>query len=427
MKEITIGIAAHVDAGKTTLSEALLYETGQVRKLGRVDHGDTVLDSDELEKKRGITIFSHEAQLKKDDFKINLLDTPGHIDFANQTEQVFDVVDYAILVISASDGVTSYTRTLWNLLADRQVPVFIFVNKMDNAGVEKTAILQQIQEQLDNNCVDFTAEDDDFYENVATCDEQVLEQYLDQNTLSAAVIQDLIQKRATFPVYFGSALKVKGIATFFAGLEKWTKAKPTDDQFAARIFKISHDQKGERLTWLKLLGGQLQTKAELNQEKVNQIRSYNGAKFAVVPEIKAGQLATVTGPVKTYPGQGLGINDSPHASLRPVLTYQVQPKQGDLYAVLDALKLLEDENPQLHVQWNEELQEIHVQIMGAIQLEVLQQILLKRFNLQVSFNQGSILYQETILNLLKQLGILNHCAIMPKCICYWSQARQIVA
>lgn len=396
MKKITTGIIAHVDAGKTTLSEALLYRAGNIRNLGRVDNGDAFLDTQQLEKKRGITIFSHEAKLTTDVAEVTLLDTPGHVDFAFQTEEVLSVLDYAILVISATDGVTSYAKTLWNLLEKNNVPVFIFVNKIDIAGTDKDQALADIQKNLSENCLDFSQENQDFYENVASADDKLLEKYLNGEKIVDSDIQDLIAQRKIYPVYFGSALKLTGITEFLAGFDKWTKEKEYASDFSARCFKISHDKNGERLSWIKILGGSLKAKTELADEKINQLREYNGEKFTTVVEAKAGDIVAATGLTKTYPGQGFGVKDANEASLKPVLTYRLNPLDEDIHACLAALKKLEDENPQLHVTWSEHLQELRVQVMGKIQLEILKQLLQERFNLTVDFEQGSILYKETI-------------------------------
>ena len=396
MKKITTGIIAHVDAGKTTLSEALLYRAGNIRNLGRVDNGDAFLDTQQLEKKRGITIFSHEAKLTTDVTEVTLLDTPGHVDFAFQTEEVLSVLDYAILVISATDGVTSYAKTLLNLLEKNNVPVFIFVNKIDIAGTDKDQALADIQKNLSENCLDFSQENQDFYENVASADDKLLEKYLNGEKIADSDIQDLIAQRKIYPVYFGSALKLTGITEFLAGFDKWTKEKEYASDFSARCFKISHDKNGERLSWIKILGGSLKAKTELADEKINQLREYNGEKFTTGVEAKAGDIVAVTGLTKTYPGQGLGVKDANEASLKPVLTYRLNPLDEDIHACLTVLKKLEDENPQLHVTWSEHLQELRVQVMGKIQLEILKQLLQERFNLTVDFEQGSILYKETI-------------------------------
>ena len=396
MKKITTGIIAHVDAGKTTLSEALLYRAGNIRNLGRVDNGDAFLDTQQLEKKRGITIFSHEAKLTTDVTEVTLLDTPGHVDFAFQTEEVLSVLDYAILVISATDGVTSYAKTLLNLLEKNNVPVFIFVNKIDIAGTDKDQALADIQKNLSENCLDFSQENQDFYENVASTDDKLLEKYLNGEKIADSDIQDLIAQRKIYPVYFGSALKLTGITEFLAGFDKWTKEKEYASDFSARCFKISHDKNGERLSWIKILGGSLKAKTELADEKINQLREYNGEKFTTVVEAKAGDIVAATGLTKTYPGQGFGVKDANEASLKPVLTYRLNPLDEDIHACLTALKKLEDENPQLHVTWSEHLQELRVQVMGKIQLEILKQLLQERFNLTVDFEQGSILYKEAI-------------------------------
>ena len=404
MKKITTGIVAHVDAGKTTLSEALLYRAGNIRNLGRVDNGDAFLDTQQLEKKRGITIFSHEAKLTTDDAEITLLDTPGHVDFAFQTEEVLSVLDYAILVISATDGVTSYAKTLWNLLEKNHVPVFIFVNKIDIAGANKGQVLTDIQKSLSENCLDFSQEDQTFYENVASADDQLLEKYLNGEEIMNSDIQNLIVQRKIYPVYFGSALKLTGITEFLAGFDKWTKEKEYSPDFSARCFKISHDKNGERLSWIKILGGKLQAKTELAGEKINQLREYNGEKFTTVVKVNAGEIVAATGLTKTYPGQGLGATDAKEASLKPVLTYKLNPLDEDIHACLMALKTLGDENPQLHVTWSEHLQELRVQVMGKIQLEILKQLLQERFTLTVDFEQGSILYKETIAQPVEGVG-----------------------
>lgn len=399
-----MGIVAHVDAGKTTLSESLLYTAGNIRTLGRVDNGDAFLDTDRLEKARGITIFSHEAKLKTDNLEITLLDTPGHVDFAFQTEEILGVLDYAILVISASDGVTNYTKTLWHLLERHNVPVFIFVNKMDAVGADKKQVLDDIQTNLSQNSVDFSKIDDDFYENVAASDDDLLEKYLNDSKIENKDIQDLIATRRVFPVYFGSALKLNGISEFLAGLDQWTEEKDFSKNFAARCFKITHDKNGERLTWLRVLGEELKAKSELNDEKINQLRTYNGEKFTTISSASAGDIVAATGLADTYPGEGFNVSDALSATLKPVLTYRVNFKPDDLHACLKALKTLEDENPQLHVTWSEHLQEMDVQVMGKMQLEILEQLLKERFDLAVNFDQGNILYKETITDSIEAVG-----------------------
>lgn len=397
MKKVTIGILAHVDAGKTTLSEGLLYQSGTLRKLGAVDKGTAYLDNDNLEKKRGITIFSHMARIQTENSELLLLDTPGHIDFAQEMEDTLSVLDYAILVVSASEGVTAYTQTLWNLLKSHKIPTFIFVNKMDTLKADKEKVLHDLS-TLDDNCIEFGEEDSDFYEKIATADETILEEYLESGQIRDEEIKDLIFQRKIFPVYFGAALKLKGVAEFLQALDKWTKKIEYPEKFASRIFKISHDEKGERLTWLKVTGGELRAKSELMpDEKVNEIRLYNGNKYEVVSSAQAGEIVAVSGLKTTYPGQGIGFEkDQTNFTMQPVLTYAVQTAPDKTHATLTALRQLEDENPQLHVKWDKQAEEISIDVMGKIQLEILQQILHDRFSLEVEFTQGKILYQESI-------------------------------
>ncbi|MCY9806037.1 TetM/TetW/TetO/TetS family tetracycline resistance ribosomal protection protein [Lentilactobacillus senioris] len=408
MKQIVTGIVAHVDAGKTTLSEALLYQTGTVRQLGRVDNGDAFLDSDSLEQKRGITIFSHQANLQYEDLALTLLDTPGHMDFASQTEQVLSVLDYAILVVSATDGVKGYTRTLWHLLERYEIPTFIFVNKMDVPGVDRNTVLQDLQTNLADGCVAFDTDEltEATQEEIAMQSEKALDEFMEVGELSEQTVKRLIQKRQVFPVYFGAALKLEGVTDLLAGMAKRTLETQTEREFGARVFKISHDDHGERLTWLRVTGGDLQPKMSvLDDQKINQLRVYNGIKFANQTQINAGQVCAVTGLTGTYPGQGLGNQaDALSPMLQPVLNYAVQSNAADLQTTLTALRELEDEDPQLHVQWDSHLQEIRVQLMGTVQLEVLQQILLSRFRLQVEFGEGSILYRETITENVEGVG-----------------------
>lgn len=400
MKQIVIGTVAHVDAGKTTLSESLLYQTGEVRTMGRVDNGDAFLDPDLLEKKRGITIASHQANFKTDKLEVTLLDTPGHVDFANQTEQVLDVLDYAILVVSATDGVQSYTRTLWRLLERYQVPVFIFVNKMDAAGADKNKILAELKSVLSDVCVDFTEPlKDERYDEIAMQDDAVLDDYMETGVIQDEQVQNLIKQRRIMPVYFGSALKLNGIDELISGLERWTVASSqTKADFGARVFKISYDSQGERLTWIRVIGGTLNNKAVLfNDEKANQLRIYSGSKYDLSQQVSAGEVCAVTGIKTSFPGQGLGSEkNSQPLSTQPVLNYAVDLNGHDVKECLVALRELEDENPQLHVTWSSHLQEIHVQIMGEVQLEILQQILASRYHLDVEFGESSILYQETV-------------------------------
>ncbi|WP_461212868.1 GTP-binding protein [Lacticaseibacillus sp. GG6-2] len=399
MKAIVAGIVAHVDAGKTTLSEAMLYQAGNLRQLGRVDKGDAFLDSDALEKARGITIFSHQAVLESDGLRLTLLDTPGHLDFASATEQVLGVLDYAILVVSATAGVQAHTRTLWHLLQRNHVPTFIFVNKMDPIGADKSKVLADLQANCDPGCLPFGSADltDETKEAIAVLDDAVLEQYLETGELADAVIQAMIAKRQVFPVFVGSALKLDGVATLMAGLKHWTTARQPLAEFGARIFKITHAD-GERLTWLRVFGGTLKPKqVVLGEQKINQLRLYNGTKYTTAAQVTAGDVCVIPGLVETHPGLGLGaVPSSPRPLLQPVLTYALDPQQEDLHACLAALRELNDEDPQLHVQWSEQLQQLRVQVMGTIQLEILQQILSRRYGLHVAFIAGGVLYRETI-------------------------------
>ncbi|WP_125768507.1 elongation factor G [Lapidilactobacillus wuchangensis] len=408
MKQIVAGIVAHVDAGKTTLSEALLYQTGKLRQLGRVDNGDAFLDTDKLEKQRGITIFAHQAQLQYQDLQLTLLDTPGHVDFASQTEQVLSALDYAILVVSAADGIQGYTRTLWRLLAHYQVPTFIFVNKMDAPAADQNRILTALQTTFSEGCLSFADDQSaDFQEAVALQDETVLEQYFASGELAPATIQAMIHQRQIFPCYFGSALKLTGVNSLLAGLARWTTAMTSSTpEFGARVFKISHDDRGERLTWVRITGGTLANKASLlPEQKVNQIRQYDGAKFTLAQTLPVGAVGALTGLTATFPGQGLGdLANLPAPLLQPVLNYALNPQGQDLHACLVALQQLADEDPQLHVTWSKQLQEIRIQVMGAVQLEVLQQLLSERYGLPVSFDEGQILYKETITQAVEGVG-----------------------
>lgn len=410
MKQIVAGMIAHVDAGKTTLSEALLYRSGALRQLGRVDNGDAFLDTDTLEKQRGITIFSHQANLKYNNLDLTLLDTPGHVDFATQTEQVLSVLDYAILVISATDGVQGYTRTLWRLLASYHVPTFIFINKMDAPGTDAAHLMAQVQQTLSPGCVAFNTVEanatatelptvpDAAMEDIAMQNDDVLADYLETGTIDDETIRHMIQRREIFPCYFGAALRLTGVDDLMTGLDHWTLPKPAAAEFGAQVFKITHDEQGERLTWVRVTGGALHPKdVVLGAQKVNQLRIYSGTKYETQSVVNAGAVCVITGLIKTYPGQGLGAAaDGQQPLMQPVLTYALDPQSEDLHACLTALRQLEDEDPQLHVTWSESLQELRVQVMGTIQLEVLQQLLKDRFQLTVQFGTGSILYQETI-------------------------------
>ena len=431
MKRIVTGILAHVDAGKTTLSEALLYATGNVRKLGRVDHGDAFLDTNTMERQRGITIFTEPAIITTPDLTLTLLDTPGHVDFSAEMERTLAVLDYAILVISGADGIQGHTETLWRLLKRYNVPTFIFVNKMDAPAADKTKLLQQLKRRFSDGCIDFTGEQDgdetlaNSMEDVAMQSETAMESYLESGTIPDETIQEMIADRALFPCFFGSALKMDGIDEFVAGFERYVREPEYDSAFGARIYKVSHDTQGNRLTWLKVTGGEFKAKTMLSgtervgadlgeskigddgmcHEKADQVRVYSGAKFATVDSVVAGTVCAVTGLTRTFPGAGLGKeHDGANPVLQPVLTYTLLPGECDIHACLVALRELEDEDPLLHVVWQPHLEEVHLQLMGAVQLEVIQQMMHDRFGLDVSFGPGGILYKETIAHPIEGVG-----------------------
>ncbi len=408
-KHLCLGILAHVDAGKTTLSEGLLYLCGKIRKRGRVDHGDAYLDNYELERQRGITIFSKQAVMDYRDMRITLLDTPGHVDFSAEMERTLQVLDYGILVISGADGVQGHTMTLWRLLRRYEIPVFLFVNKMDQEGTDKAALLAELKDRLSDNCVDFSCEQDgdDFLENLAMCDEELLEKYLETGEVDAAEIRRLITERKVFPCYFGSALKMNGVEEFLEGLRAWTAEPVYPEEFGARVFKIARDEQGSRLTYMKITGGSLKVKALLTEtEKADQIRIYSGARYESVAEAEAGTVCAVTGLGHTCPGQGLGLErDSFMPALEPVLSYQIQlPSDCDVHWMLKNLKELEEEEPQLHIVWNGKSQEIHAQLMGEVQVEVLKSLIWDRFRVAVEFGSGSIVYKETIAEPVEGVG-----------------------
>ena len=413
-KQIVLGILAHVDSGKTTLSEAMLYRAGVTRRLGRVDHKDAFLDTDALEKERGITIFSKQALLTAGDTDITLLDTPGHVDFSTETERTLQVLDYAVLVVSGTDGVQSHTETLWRLLRRYHVPTFVFVNKMDLPGMERQELLAQLNRRLGEGFVDFGAEQADRDEALALCDETLMNRMLDAGQLQDADLIPAIARRHVFPCWFGAALKLEGVDALLDGLDRYTRPAPALEAFGAKVFKVSQDEQGARLTWLRVTGGELKVKAQLTgeadgepwAEKANQLRLYSGAKYTLAEAIGPGQVCAVTGLTKARPGEGLGAErDSDLPVLEPVLSYQVLlPEGADMHAALGKLHRLEEEEPQLHVVWNETLGEIHVQLMGEIQLEVLRSLLAERFGLEVEFGPGGILYKETITEPMEGVG-----------------------
>ncbi|WP_132282767.1 translation factor GTPase family protein [Natranaerovirga hydrolytica] len=409
MKKLVIGILAHVDAGKTTLSESMLYLSGEIGELGRVDKKNAYLDNYELERARGITIFSKQAIFNRGDTQIILLDTPGHVDFSAEMERTLQVLDYAILVISGADGVQGHTKTLWRLLHMYQVPVFLFVNKMDQYEIDKIKVMKDIKKQLDDGCIDFgQSKTDGFYEELAMCDETMMETYLEKGQIQIEAIKKAIKDRKVFPSFYGSALKLEGIEAFMQGIDEYTMRPYYPKEFGAKIFKITRDEQGNRLTHLKLTGGNIKVKDLITngQEKVNQIRIYSGEKFETVNEIEAGGICAVTGLTDTKPGEGLGIEkDSERPALEPVLSYQmILPEGLDPRAMLPKLREMEEEEPELYIVWDEQLQEIQVQIMGEVQIEILQSLIHSRFGVEVLFHDGKIVYKETIANVVEGVG-----------------------
>ena len=412
MKKITLGITAHVDSGKTTLAEAMLYKSGKIRSLGRVDNGNTTLDTNSIERDRGITIFSAQAELTAGETEITLLDTPGHVDFSAETERTMQVLDYAILVISGTDGVQSHTSTLWKLLMKYEVPVFIFVNKMDLTGADREHVLKKLRKKLSPFCTDFMG---DISEAAAECSEELMERYLDSGELSDSDISTAIAERRIFPCMFGSALKMNGVDELLGIIDRFTAEPQRQAEFGAKVYKISYDAKGSRLTHMKIMGGELKMREELEYTdqdgqpmtcKVSSIRFYSGEKFRTADKAAAGEVCAVTGLTGTYTGQGIGsIRNSDRAVLEPVMTYRVLlPQEKNAYDALKDIRILEDEDPQLHVVWNEQLREIHLQLMGAIQLEVLARIISERFGYDVQFSDGAVAYKETIKNISEGVG-----------------------
>ncbi len=401
-KHICTGILAHVDSGKTTLAEALLYRSGAIRRLGRVDHRDAFLDTDALERARGITIFSKQALLHLDGAEVTLLDTPGHADLSAEMERTLQVLDYAVLVVSGTDGVQGHTETLWRLLRRYRIPVFVFINKMDLPGPGRAALLEQLAQRLGEGFVDFGLPDAARDEALALCDERLMERYLGGGALPDADIVTAIARRHVFPCWFGAALRLDGVDELLAGLARWTRPAPAHEAFGAKVFKVSQDEQGARLTWLRVTGGQLKVKAQLSgngwAEKADQLRVYSGAKYTLAEQLGPGEVCAVTGLTKAMPGEGLGAErDSGVPVLEPVLSYRVElPEGADTHAALAALRRLEEQEPQLHVVWDEMLGEIRVQLMGEVQLEVVRSLLAERYGLDVAFGQGGILYKETI-------------------------------
>ena len=434
-KQISLGVLAHVDAGKTTLSEGLLFKCGRIRKIGRVDHKDAYLDTYELERERGITIFSKQAVFSMGAFNVTLLDTPGHVDFSAEMERTLQVLDYAILVINGADGVQGHTQTLWRLLNQYQIPTFLFVNKMDQDGTNRESLLEELKKKLSENCVDFRGEldccgaeedsdikgtvdkagevhgTDEFLENIAVCEEALMEQFLDTGIIVKKDVARLILQRKLFPCFFCSALKMEGVDAFIRGMETYMAAPVYPSEFGAKVFKIARDDQGNRLTYMKITGGSLKVKETLTnagrkgipdeeiwEEKVDQIRIYSGAKFEMLKEAEAGTVCAVTGFTETYPGEGLGVErESVMPVLEPVLNYQIILPEGyDAHKMLKSLKELEEEEPQLHIMWDEQLGEIHAMLMGEVQIEILKHLIWERFHVAVEFGTGNIVYKETI-------------------------------
>ena len=407
MKHIVLGVLAHVDAGKTTLSENLLYLGGAIRKMGRVDNKDAFLDNHALERERGITIFSKQAELAFPNTKVTLLDTPGHVDFSAEMERTLQVLDYAVLIISAADGVSGHTKTLWKLLNRYNVPVFIFVNKMDRLDSDKMALLESIKMEFGSSVVDFTERNEQFYEEVATCNEELLERYLDGVRAGNEEIAKAVRKRELFPCFFGSALKSFGIEELIDGIDTYTVNKEYGKDFSAIVYKISRDAQGSRLTHLKVTGGELCVKALIGEYgKINQIRIYSGERYETVEKVEAGGICAVTGLTDTGCGMMLGeVGDEILPYLEPVLTYRIiLPREIDATQMLPKLRELEEEEPQLRISWNEELKEIHAELMGEVQTEIVKKLIFDRYGVNVEFGTGKIVYKETIADTVEGVG-----------------------
>lgn len=415
MKNVIIGITAHVDSGKTTLAEAMLYTSGAIRSLGRVDRGNSTLDTNSIERERGITIFSSQAEFTVDDTMFTLLDTPGHVDFSAETERTMQVLDYAVLVISGTDGVQSHTTTLWKLLRKYNIPVFVFVNKMDLIGADKAHLIDRLRKELSDRCVDFTGDFDNIDEDCATCCEELMEQFIETGYLSKESISAAIENRQIFPCFFGSALKMQGVEEFISVLCRYTSGKAYGESFGAKVYKISYDAKGSRLTHMKITGGVLKMRDDMSYSdqdgnvvnaKVSSIRFYTGEKFRTSESAEAGMVCAVTGLTGTYAGQGIGAeNDSDEAALEPVMTYRVSlPEDKNVYEALKELRILEDQDPQLHILWNEQNREIHIQLMGAVQTEVLTKLIADKFGFDIQFMDGAVTYRETIRDTVEGVG-----------------------
>lgn len=406
-RHMSVGLLAHVDAGKTTLAEGILYRSGSIRKLGRVDHGNAFLDTYDLERRRGITIFSKQAELEIDGLSVSLLDTPGHIDFSAEMERTLQVLDYAVLVISGADGVQGSVQTLWRLLKQYEIPVFLFVNKMDQPGTDKRKLLEELNQKLDSRCIDFDEVRENFMEEVAMCDEELLELYLEQGTVLSDRIGEAVKERKVFPCYFGSALKMQGIDELLKGLGKYARCPVYGREFGARVYKISRDEQGNRLTHMKITGGILKVKTLLETgEKVDQIRIYSGTGYESVQSVQAGSICAVTGLSKTSSGDGLGMEGAgAKPSLEPVLNYEIKLPEGtNVHDMFLKLKQLDEEEPELQIVWDEVLGEIHAKVMGEIQIEILKTLISERFHVDVEFGTGNIVYKETISDTVEGVG-----------------------
>lgn len=407
MKQFVLGALAHVDAGKTTLSESMLYLSGSIRQFGRVDHGDAFLDYDQQERKRGITIYSKQAVFQWDDLSFTLIDTPGHVDFSSEMERTLQILDYAVLIVNGVDGVQTHTETIWKLLAHYHIPVFIFVNKMDTAYLSKDELMKDLYQRLDGQCIDFTASEDEINEQAAMCDEVLLEAYLQDNTIPHELLAMKIRERKVFPCYFGSALKRTGVQEFLNGLQKYLVMKDYPETFGAKVYKVTRDENDNKLIHMKITGGSLKVKSKLdNDEKVDQIRKYSGSKFSAVNEVFAGDVCAVKGLQNIYAGEGLGFESKAEQPLlSSYMNYRMKLPEGtDAFTMLRNLKQLGEEDPQLHITYNERLKEIRVQMMGEIQTEILKNTIKDRFNTEVTFDQGSISYRETILEAVEGVG-----------------------
>ena len=412
---IVLGILAHVDAGKTTLSEAMLYLSGKLKKLGRVDHRDSFLDNNSLERARGITIFSKQAVMPLGEMTVTLLDTPGHVDFSAEAERSLQVLDYAVLVISGTDGVQAHTETLWKLLERYNVPVLIFVTKMDLPGCDRQEIMDGLRTRLSERCVDFSAEGDALFESAAMCSEEAMDEYIETGSIGAERLRDMLRRREIFPCCFGSGLRTEGVAEFLDMLELYARPGDCSEDFSARVYKIARDAQGNRMTFMKVTGGALRVRSLMKysdrdgnafEEKISQLRIYSGAKYDTAETVLPGQICAALGLTETYPGQGLGAaGDFAEPLLEPVMSYRViLPPQSDPAVLLPKLMQLDQEDPQLHIVWNERTREISVQLMGRVQAEIFRSLVKERFDTDITLDTGRIMYRETIKDTVEGVG-----------------------